>query len=108
MGPAILLKRLGVVRHCKRKHHGTFSLVKGRGASRVAQSYKENQVAQNEVLRFVQLADEVGKLQVVTSCKQWAVAVGKISAAIDKTKPAGFTLQKLHTRHSDTQHISDK
>ena len=89
MGPAIVLRRLGVVKKCHAKHTGALRLVKKAQALRVASTVAESIRAQAQVLKYIRFADSLGSLPVTRTCKQWATAVRRIMRAIDETAPPG-------------------
>jgi hypothetical protein len=89
MGPAVVLRRLGVVKKCHVKHRGALHLLKTAQAFRVSTSIMEMTRARAHVEKYVHFADTLGCLPVTRTAKQWGVAVLRILQAIDKTAPPG-------------------
>ncbi len=89
MGPAVVLRRLGVIKKCQAKHKGALHLVKNAQAFRVPTSIMEMTRAWAQVEKYIDLADTLGCLPVTRTAKQWGTAVLRILRAIDQTVPAG-------------------
>ena len=89
MGPAVVLRRLGVVRKCHVKHQGALRLLKNDKALRVSTFVMEMTRARAQVKKYIRFADTLGCLPVPRTAKQWGAAVLRIFHAIDETAPPG-------------------
>ena len=89
MGPAAVLRRLGVVRKCHTKHTGALRLNKKGQARRVASTALESMQAKAQVLKYICFADSLGSLPATRTCKQWGAAVCHIMRAIEESTLLG-------------------